>query len=89
MKLFRRFWTRNRPGDIDNGAEKNEESLPTHGVRHESYHRDESALDHRSEEFNMPGFGFEGGLLEQLQQQGSALNVCSIVFYCFEFILRR
>ncbi len=39
-----------------------------HASRLEQIHREE--LEHeRSEEMNMPGFGFEGGLLEQLQQQ--------------------
>jgi hypothetical protein len=38
-------------------------------ARQEQLHREE--LEHeRSEEMNMPGLGFEGGLLEQLQQQG-------------------
>ena len=40
-----------------------------HASRLEQMHREE--LEHeRSEEMNMPGLGFEGGLLEQLQQQG-------------------
>jgi len=38
-----------------------------HASRLEQMHREE--LEHASEEINMPGFGFEGGLLEQLQQQ--------------------
>ena len=65
--LFRRFWTRNRPGDTV--LERSEEGLLMHAARLEQLHREE--LEHeRSEEMNMPGLGFEGGLLEQLQQQG-------------------
>ncbi len=41
-------------------------------ARLEQLHREE--LEHeRSEEMNMPGLGFEGGLLEQLQQQGKSM----------------
>jgi hypothetical protein len=40
-----------------------------HAARLEQIHREE--LEHeRAEEMSMPGLGFEGGLLEQLQQQG-------------------
>ncbi|CAF1231236.1 unnamed protein product [Adineta steineri] len=61
-----RFWTRNRPGDTV--LERSEEGLLLHATRLEQLHREE--LEHeRSEEMNMPGLGFEGGLLEQLQQQ--------------------
>jgi len=64
--LSRRFWTRNRPGDTV--LERSEEGILLHASRLEQIHREE--LEHeRSEEMNMPGFGFEGGLLEQLQQQ--------------------
>ncbi len=65
--IFRRFWTRNRPGDTV--LERSEEGLLMQAARLEQLHREE--LEHeRSEEINMPGLGFEGGLLEQLQQQG-------------------
>ncbi len=65
--MFRRFWTRNRPGDTV--LERSEEGLLMQEARREQLHREE--LEHeRSEEMNMPGLGFEGGLLEKLQQQG-------------------
>ena len=65
--IFRRFWTRNRPGDTV--LERSEEGLLMQAARRDQLDREE--LEHeRSEEMNMPGLGFEGGLLEQLQQQG-------------------
>ncbi len=68
--MFRRFWTRNRPGDTV--LERSEEGLLMQAARMEQLHREE--LEHeRSEEMNMPGLGFEGGLLEQLQQQGKLM----------------
>ncbi|CAF2505828.1 unnamed protein product [Rotaria sp. Silwood2] len=61
-----RFWTRNRSGDTV--LERSEEGQLLHAARLEQLHREE--LEHeRSMEMNMPGLGFEGGLLEQLQQQ--------------------
>ncbi|CAF4362274.1 unnamed protein product [Rotaria socialis] len=61
-----RFWTRNRSGDTV--LERSEEGLLMQAARLEQLHREE--LEHeRSIEMNMPGLGFEGGLLEQLQQQ--------------------
>jgi hypothetical protein len=61
-------------------------------ARLEQLHREE--LEHeRSEEMNMPGFGFEGGLLEQLQQQGKFILEkkidLKIVFHLDEIINRR
>jgi hypothetical protein len=68
--MFRRFWTRNRPGDTV--LERSEEGLLMQAARMEQLHREE--LEHeRSEEMNMPGLGFEGGLLEQLQQQSKLM----------------
>ena len=42
-----------------------------HASRLEHMHREELEHERVSEETNMPGLGFEGGLLEQLQQQGT------------------
>lgn len=58
--MCRRFWTRNRPGDTV--LDRNEEGNTSH--------RDENEIERPAEEIMMPGLGFEGGLLEQLQQQG-------------------
>ena len=68
--IFRRFWTRNRPGDTV--LERSEEGLLMHAARLEQLHREELEHD-RTEEMNMPGLGFEGGLLEQLQQHGKLI----------------
>jgi hypothetical protein len=68
INQFRRFWTRNRPGDTV--LERSEEGMLLHASRLEQIHREEMEHERASEEFNMPGLGFEGGLLEQLQQQG-------------------
>jgi polyadenylation factor subunit 2 len=65
--LFRRFWTRNRPGDTV--LERSEDGILLHASRLEQMHREELEHERVSEEMNMPGLGFEGGLLEQLQQQ--------------------
>ena len=42
-----------------------------HAARMENAHREELEHERASDEINMPGLGFEGGLLEQLQQQGT------------------
>jgi hypothetical protein len=65
--MSRRFWTRNRPGDTV--LERSEDGQMMHASRLEHMHRE---VEHErvSEEINMPGLGFEDGLLEQLQQQG-------------------
>jgi len=54
--------------------ERSDEGMLMYASRLEQMHREE--LEHeRSEEINMPGLGFEGGLLEQLQQQqGKFIN---------------
>ncbi|CAF4370795.1 unnamed protein product, partial [Rotaria sordida] len=67
-----RFWTRNRPGDTV--LERSEEGILMHASRLEQIHREELEHERASEEINMPGLGFEGGLLEQLQQQDDAYN---------------
>ncbi|CAF1401173.1 unnamed protein product [Rotaria sordida] len=67
-----RFWTRNRPGDTV--LERSEEGILMHASRLEQMHREELEHERASEEINMPGLGFEGGLLEQLQQQDDAYN---------------
>ncbi len=41
-----------------------------HASRLEQMHREELEHERASEGFRMPGLGFEGGSLEQLQQQG-------------------
>lgn len=41
-----------------------------HASRLEQMHREELEHERVPEEFNMPGLGFEGDLLEKLQQQG-------------------
>lgn len=66
FNYFRRFWTRNRPGDTV--LERSEEGMAMAASRNDQMHREEFEHE-RSEEMNMPGLGFEGGLLEQLQQQ--------------------
>lgn len=72
---FRRFWTRNRSGDTV--LERSEEGLLMHATRMEQLQREE--LEHeRSIEMNMPGLGFEGGLLEQLQQQHQSKFILNI-----------
>ncbi len=65
---FRRFWTRNRPGDTI--LERSEDGILSHASRIEQIHREELEHERASEEMNMPGLDFEGGLLEELQQQG-------------------
>ena len=66
--FLRRFWTRNRPGDTV--LERTDEGILMHASRLEQMHREDLEHERASEEINMPGLGFEGGLLEQLQQQG-------------------
>ncbi|CAF3964872.1 unnamed protein product, partial [Rotaria magnacalcarata] len=67
-----RFWTRNRPGDTV--LERSEEGILMHASRLDQMHREELEHERASEEFNMPGLGFEGDLLEQLQQQHDVYN---------------
>lgn len=71
LPVSRRFWTRNRPGDTV--LERSEDGTLMHASRLEHMHREELEHERASEETNMPGLGFEGGLLEQLQQQGKFL----------------
>ena len=49
-------------------------------TRVEQLNREELEHERTSEEFHMLGLGFEGGLLEQLQQQGKLIlySSCSI-----------
>lgn len=65
----RRFWTRNRPGDTV--LERGEDGALNHPTRADHSHRDDLDHDRLNEEHNMPGLGLDGGLLEQLQQQGT------------------
>lgn len=70
--IFRRFWTRNRPGDTV--LERGEDGTLTHPIRTDLSHREDFDHDRPNEEHNMPGLGLDGGLLEQLQQQGNSNN---------------
>lgn len=57
-----------------------------HAQRLEQMHREE--IEHeRAEEMNMPGLGFEGGLLEQLQQQGKLKKEIKDQYRVFFFYL--
>jgi hypothetical protein len=69
---FRRFWARNRPGDIVLGW--SEVGVLLHASRLKQKHREELEHERVFQEINLPDLGIKDGLFEPLQKHGKLIE---------------